>query len=79
LNIIVKEITGLTVNELIHKRIILEAKRLLINEHLDILQIAFELGFKDASYFARFFKRSTGLSPTQFRNDIYKIYQHNND
>lgn len=79
LNIIVKETTGLTANELIQKRIILEAKRLLINIHLDIAQIAFELGFKDASYFARFFKRSTGLSPTQFRDDIYKMYQHLND
>lgn len=79
LNIIVKETTGLTANELIQKRIILEAKRLLINIHLDIAQIAFELGFKDASYFARFFKRSTGLSPTQFRDDIYKMYQHLNE
>ena len=76
LNIIVKETTGLTANELLHKRIILEAKRLLINNQLDIVQIAFELGFKDGSYFARFFKRSTGLSPTEFRSEIYKMYQH---
>jgi AraC family transcriptional regulator, transcriptional activator of pobA len=79
LNIVVKETTGQTANELMHKRIILEAKRLLINEHSDIVQIAFELGFKDASYFARFFKKSTGQSPTEFRNDIYKMYQHHND
>jgi len=79
LNIVVKETTGLTANELIQKRIILEAKRLLINNRSDIAQIAFGLGFKDASYFARFFKRSTGLSPTQFRNDIYKMYQQHND
>jgi AraC family transcriptional regulator, transcriptional activator of pobA len=79
LNMIVKETTGLTANELVHKRIVLEAKRLLINYQLDIAQIAFELGFKDASYFARFFKRSTGLSPTEFRNGIYKMYQHPHD
>lgn len=76
LNIVVKETTGLTANELMHKRIILEAKRLLINDHTDIVQIAFELGFKDASYFARSFKRSTGLSPTGFRDQIYKMYHH---
>lgn len=75
LNIIVKETTGLTANELMHKRIILEAKRLLINSQSDVVQVAFELGFKDASYFARFFKRSTGLSPSEFRNDIYKMYR----
>lgn len=79
LNIVVKETTGLTANELMHKRIILEAKRLLINDHSDIVQIAFGLGFKDASYFARFFKRFTGLSPTEFRKNIYKMYQHHND
>lgn len=76
LNIVVKDTTGLTANDLMHKRIILEAKRLLINQHSDIVQVAFELGFKDASYFARFFKRSTGQSPTDFRNHIYKMYQH---
>lgn len=76
LNIVVKETTGLTANELMHRRIILEAKRLLINERSDIEQIAFELGFKDASYFARFFKRSTGLSPTGFRDRIYEMYHH---
>ena len=79
LNIVIKETTGLTANELMHKRIILEAKRLLINECSDIVQIAFELGFKDASYFARFFKKATGQSPTEFRNDIYKMYQHHHD
>jgi AraC family transcriptional activator of pobA len=76
LNIIVKEITGLTANELMHKRVILEAKRLLINSNSDIMQIASELGFKDASYFARFFKKTTGVSPSRFRDDIYKMYQH---
>ena len=79
LNIIVKETTGLTANELMHKRIILEAKRLLINNNSDVVQIAFELGFKDASYFARFFKKATGVSPSEFRNDIYKMYQHHNE
>jgi AraC family transcriptional regulator, transcriptional activator of pobA len=79
LNIIVKETTGLTANEFIHKRIVLEAKRLLINNPHDIVQIAFELGFKDASYFARFFKRTTGLNPTEFRNATYKMYQHPNN
>ncbi len=79
LNMLVKEVTGTTANEQMHKRVLLEAKRLLIHKHTDIAQIAFELGFKDASYFARFFKRSTGISPTEFRNDIYKMYQHHND
>jgi AraC-like DNA-binding protein len=79
LNIVVKETTGQTATDLLRKRKILEAKRLLINERLDVVQIAFELGFKDASYFSRYFKRATGQSPTGFRNDIYKMYQHRDD
>jgi AraC-like DNA-binding protein len=79
LNIIIKETTGFTANELMHKRILLEAKRLLINKNTDITQIAYELGFKDASYFARFFKKSTGISPSGFRSSIYKMYQHHNE
>jgi AraC-like DNA-binding protein len=76
LNIVIKETTGQTALDLLHKRVILEAKRLLINKRLDVVQIAFELGFKDASYFSRFFKRATGQSPTEFRKDIYKMYRH---
>lgn len=76
LNILVKKTTGLTATEFLHNRVILEAKRLLINNHYDIVQVAFELGFKDASYFSRFFKRLAGMSPSAFRNSIYKKYQH---
>jgi AraC family transcriptional regulator, transcriptional activator of pobA len=76
LNIIIKETTGNTANELIHNRILLEAKRLLIQHNTDITQVAYELGFSDASYFARFFKKATGQSPSDFRSEMYKMYQH---
>jgi AraC family transcriptional regulator, transcriptional activator of pobA len=79
LNIVIKEATGYTANELMHQRILLEAKRQLININTDITQIAFDLGFKDASYFSRFFKKATGFSPTDFRQNIYKMYQHHNE
>jgi AraC-like DNA-binding protein len=79
LNIVIRETTGQTAIDLLHKRVVLEAKRLLINQHVDVMQIAFDLGFKDASYFSRFFKRATGQSPTVFRNDNYKMYQHRDD
>jgi AraC family transcriptional activator of pobA len=79
LNIIVKETIGTTANNLMHERIILEAKRLLIQKNSDITQIAYDLGFKDASYFARFFKRFTGQSPSDFRSEIYKKYLNQNN
>lgn len=79
LNIIARETTGHTANELIHKRIILEAKRLLTGRNSDVSQVAYDLGFKDASYFARFFRKCSGVSPSAFRRDIYKMYQHHNE
>jgi AraC family transcriptional regulator, transcriptional activator of pobA len=78
LNIVIKQSTGYTANELLHQRIVLEAKRQLININTDITQIAFDLGFKDASYFSRFFKKETGSSPSGFRQNVYKMYQHHN-
>ncbi len=37
-------------------------------------EIAFDLGFADASYFNRFFKRETGVTPAGYRADIRKMY-----
>lgn len=76
LNIVVKETTGKTANTLIHERVFLEAKRLLIQKEADITQIAYDLGFKDASYFSRFFRKASGQSPSEFRTDMYKMYRH---
>ncbi|MDR5762750.1 helix-turn-helix domain-containing protein [Caballeronia sp. LZ035] len=53
--------------KLIHARIITEAKRNLIFGDLSVEQIAFGLGFADAAYFTRFFRRETGQAPSQFR------------
>ncbi len=38
-------------------------------------EIAFDLGFSDASYFNRFFKRETGATPAEYRATIRKMYQ----
>ena len=67
LNEVCKDTTGLPAGEIIRNRIVLEAKRLLINFELSIGQIAEELGFKDNSYFVKFFKKYTALTPEQFR------------
>ena len=53
--------------KIINNRIILEAKRLLRYSTTRIKQIAFYLGFKDDSYFAKLFKRNVGMSPVEFR------------
>ncbi|STD11909.1 helix-turn-helix domain-containing protein [Chryseobacterium carnipullorum] len=52
---------------MIAQRLILEAKRELSFGALTIKEIAFKLGFSDASYFSRFFKKQTGRNPEGFK------------
>ncbi|AIR03046.2 4-hydroxyphenylacetate catabolism regulatory protein HpaA [Pluralibacter gergoviae] len=52
---------------LIFERVSREARRLLRFSELSVNQIALELGYKDPAYFARFFHRMEGCSPTGYR------------
>ncbi|TAF65544.1 MAG: helix-turn-helix domain-containing protein [Cytophagales bacterium] len=72
LNRIVKAITGKTTGEIIQERRILEIKYLLHYSEKSISEIAFELQFEDLSYFTRFFKQATQLTPSEFRNQMFK-------
>ncbi|WP_339680729.1 helix-turn-helix domain-containing protein [Cyclobacterium marinum] len=67
LNRLCKEQTGLTAGDMIRKRIITEAKRLLIYTDNRINEIAYELGFESTSYFVTFFKKYDNHSPEKFR------------
>ncbi len=67
LNDMTKLAFGITAGEFIRNRILLEAKRLLLNTDLTAKEIAFDLGFDDSHYFSRFFKKYTGSSILEFR------------
>lgn len=58
----------------IHERLVLEARRLLFHTPHSLKEISFDLGFKDASYFNRFYKRETGETPVEYRESIRKMY-----
>jgi AraC-like DNA-binding protein len=58
---------GSSASELIHERIELEAKRLLVHSVLTVSEIAYQLQFRDPSYFVRFFKRRTNITPGDYR------------
>ena len=58
---------GSSAIEAIDARSIHEAKRLLGYSTLSVKQIASELGFQDEAYFGRFFRKQTGLRPTEYR------------
>ena len=64
----VKKQTGFTAVEWIERFVILEAKVLLKSSNLNIQQIADELNFPSQSFFGKYFKKFTGMSPKEFRN-----------
>ena len=53
--------------KIINERIVLEAKRLLLFSTKNADEIGYELGYKEAAHFSKFFKSHTGLPPAQFR------------
>nr|WP_294928749.1 AraC family transcriptional regulator [uncultured Flavobacterium sp.] len=63
---------GISPNTIIKNRIILQAKRLLVNTDLSVKEISGQLGYDDQSYFVRFFKIQTGKSPIEFRKEAAK-------
>ncbi|SEO73090.1 AraC-type DNA-binding protein [Mucilaginibacter gossypiicola] len=71
---VIKQQSGKTAIAHIHERLIVEAKRRLLHTELSVKQIADELGFEDAAYFNRFFKRLTDTTPIAFRMEIREMY-----
>jgi AraC family transcriptional activator of pobA len=62
-----REVLGMSTIEAINARVVHEARRELVYSSLSIKQVAAELGFDDEAYFGRFFKKQTGMRPTEFR------------
>lgn len=67
LNEILKQVIGKTITQLVHDRLLLEAKRELVYGNLSIKDIGYILGFEDPSYFSRFFKKYTGIEASKFK------------
>jgi AraC family transcriptional regulator, transcriptional activator of pobA len=73
LNALCRDLLGRSAGEVIRDRIMLEAKRLLVNADISISGIASQLNFQDNSYFTKFFKKYAGKTPEEFRNDYHII------
>lgn len=63
----VKEVSGRTPGEWIENYVVLEAKLLLRTTDMTIQEIARKLNFASQSFFGKYFKNVTGISPTLFR------------
>lgn len=59
--------------QVVHQRLVIEARRCLLYSSMTVSQISDYLGFSDAAYFSRFFRRYTGCSPKHFRDQNAKI------
>lgn len=57
---------------IIHERIVLEAKRLILFTDKQTQEIAYELGFEDPAHFSRFFKKIARVSPSEFKFTLEK-------
>lgn len=68
LNRAVKETIGKTTSQLIAERIVQEAKILLKHSSWNISEIAFALGFTEATHFSNFFKKQMQISPSKYRS-----------
>jgi AraC-like DNA-binding protein len=73
LNLICQNIVNQSVSELIETRKLTEAKNLLMTTNKSISEIGFELGYNDKSYFSNVFKKKSGQTPTEFRDDMRKL------
>lgn len=67
LNEICKEIINSTTKQYIDDFIILEAKRSLTNSTIKSTELAYQLGFEEPTNFIKYFKKSTGFTPNQFK------------
>ncbi|MBO4985092.1 MAG: AraC family transcriptional regulator [Bacteroides sp.] len=70
LSTVVQRVTGTTAKSIIDKHVILEIKAMLKSTNLSVQEISNRLHFPDQSFFGRYFKKHTGLSPLKYRNEL---------
>ena len=65
-----RSVTGQSALDLVHARMLLEARRLLAYTPMTVAQIAATLGYEDPAYFGKFFSRSVGEPPSSYRDAV---------
>ncbi len=70
LNQLCQRLAGLSPKRLIFERVMREARRMLLFSSASVHQIARQLGYNDPAYFARFFHRLEGRSPSEYRRQL---------
>lgn len=73
LNQITQKIIHQSVSEIIETRKLMEAKSLIASTEKTISEIAFEIGYNEKSYFTKVFKKKSGKTPSEFRDEMKAI------
>ena len=76
LNSVVKKHSGKSTRNIIHERIVAEAKTLLRNTNWNIAEIAYALGFEYPSHFNKYFKQFASVTPMEFRGQSAAAVTH---
>ena len=73
LNLICQNVLQQSVSEIIETRKLIEAKNLLVSTDKSISEIGYELGYNEKAYFTTVFKKKSGQTPTEFRDEMRSI------
>lgn len=73
LNLICNQILQKSVSEIIETRKLIEAKNLLATTDKTVAEIGFELGYSDKAYFTTVFKKKSGQTPSEFREEMRRL------
>ena len=73
LNLICNHILQKSVSEIIETRKLIEAKNLLASTDKTVAEIGFDLGYNEKAYFTTVFKKKSGQTPTEFREEMRRL------
>lgn len=73
LNLICNQVLQKSVSEIIETRKLIEAKNLLTTTDKTIAEIGFDLGYNEKAYFTAVFKKKSGQTPTEFREEMRRL------
>jgi AraC-like DNA-binding protein len=77
LNRITSNYWGKSSKQVIEERVLLETKRLLLHTSQSVKEIGIALGFTDPTNFNKFFKKSTNMTPVNYRTEFRPHLDHN--
>ena len=73
LNLICRSVFQKSVSEIIEIRKLTEAKNLLMHTDKTVSEIGFELGYNEKAYFTNVFRKKTGQTPSEFREEMKNL------